>query len=256
MNVKKKVAVFMGVMTVGAFSIGAATGIRVAATYKQQQINYNNNVYSKPVIEYDGKNYVSIRDVSEILGVNIEYDKGVIYMDGAGSTNTSNASNHGNNGNKGNTTMRYSKAQPAPIGVSQSVLLNAGSTSYKGEICVKQIIRGAEAGKKIKAADKGNLTPREDQEYILAQIAVKSADIPAGKSVKLSEEVFGLYSETDMEYGPITVVAPTPRFNGTLKSGSILEGWACFLVDKTDANPKIGYQVSDEGAAQAWFRLS
>lgn len=247
---KKKVAVFMGVMTVGAFSIGAATGIRVAATYKQQQINYNNNVYSKPVIEYDGKNYVSIRDVSEILGVNIGYDKGVIYMDGAGASNTSSSSNHSN------TTVRYSKAHPAPIGVSQSVLLNAGSTSYKGEICVKQIIRGAEAGKKIKAADKGNLTPREDQEYILAQIAVKSADIPAGKSVKLSEEVFGLYSETDMEYGPITVVAPTPRFNGTLKSGSILEGWACFLVDKTDANPKIGYQVSDEGAAQAWFRLS
>ena len=53
-NLKKKVAVFMGVMTVGAFSIGAATGIRVAATYKQQQINYYYYVYSKPVIEFDG----------------------------------------------------------------------------------------------------------------------------------------------------------------------------------------------------------
>jgi len=82
----KKALAFLGVLLLGA-SVGAATGVTITATLKNQAISYNGALSSQQVVSYKGTTYVPLRSFSTLLDVPVDYKEGTIYL-GANNTIT------------------------------------------------------------------------------------------------------------------------------------------------------------------------
>lgn len=242
----KKLALFVSILTVGSFSLGAATGTRITATLKQQQINYSGSTYNKQVIEYKGTNYVPLREFGNILGTNATYQNGVIYLSGGNQSASSGSVAQASS---------YSRINPAPVGTSQKVTVDNFSDKYTAEVCVKEVIRGNAAWNKIKEANMFNDEPSADKEYILAKISIKAISVADDKKLDVSKYNFNLYSSSNSEYDTVSVVEPDPALGGSIYTGASTEGWCAFLVNKNDSAPKIVYGQKYDGTGGIWFSL-
>lgn len=254
----KKWMLFVSLVTLGAFSLGAATGTKITATLKQQQINYKGTSYSKEVVEYKGTNYVPLREFSNLLGVSANYEKGIIELgEGASETTTpvseTTPASPAAPVSPAPASQVADKSNPAPVGTRQKVEVTTYAGNYTAELYVKEVIRGAAAWSKIKEVNMFNEAAAPGKEYILAKINMKV--LAATSKVDVASFDFNVYSGNGSKYDSCSTVEPSPVFAGALYSGDTLEGWAVFEVDQTDQAPKIGWGQKTDGTGGVWFLI-
>lgn len=75
----KKIIPFTCVLLVG-ITVGAATGSKITAELKNQQVNYKGTTIIEEVISYEGSTYVPLRSFSEIVDLPASYKDGVIFL--------------------------------------------------------------------------------------------------------------------------------------------------------------------------------
>ena len=61
-------------------TVSAFTYKKVSANLKSQAINYKGNISNQEVLVYNNTTYVPLRNLSELVGIPLEYKDGVIYL--------------------------------------------------------------------------------------------------------------------------------------------------------------------------------
>lgn len=191
---------------------------------------------------YEGTTYLPVRTVAEAVGKEVAWDS---------STQTVTLGAKDSTG-----TKSYSRSNPAPIGIAQTVNIDNYSTKYTAEIKFVNVERGASAWEKIKDANMFNDPAPDGKEYILAYVRATVKSVEDDKAVSFSGYQFTPFSEKDSEYKSVSVVKPEPEFSGQAYKDGIIEGYVTFLVDTNDSNPKVSFGVNYDGTGGVWFKLS
>lgn len=78
---KSKLALFaLSFMLLGG-TIGAATGIKITAELRPQQVSYKGNIVNQQVLSYKDNTYVPLKVFGNLLGIPVNYKNGIIYLD-------------------------------------------------------------------------------------------------------------------------------------------------------------------------------
>lgn len=257
-NIKKNVAFILTLMLIlSAFTIVNAAGLsqKISAILDGEiAIKFNGKVQTFKdtngntvlPISYNGTTYLPVRAVSNLVGLNVDFDS---------KTNTVLLNDKSNN--ETTVTNEYSRKNPAPINTSQTINIETFFNKYTAEITVNEITDGNEAWKKIKDANMFNNEPKKDHKYILAKIKVKISNVADDKAVDLTSVLFTAFSNENVEYADETVVVtPKPILEGKVYDGGTLEGYVAFEVKNDDANPKFVFGKKSDGTGGIWFKLT
>jgi len=163
-------------------------------------------------------------------------------------------------------TAGSSPLNPAPIGsvVTGIVECGQGYTShelYDMKLTVLEVIRGAEAWKRLKEAAPSNKPAQAGQEYVLARVKFeyRARGTPGLCIHQLTPEQFTAFSSDGVDYKNPNVIPPQPEARKALKSGESVEGWVVFMVPEQDKTPLMAYSADIGGAVMhggvKWFRL-
>jgi hypothetical protein len=159
-----------------------------------------------------------------------------------------------------------SPASPAAPGVTLAGIVECGQgyTShelYDMKITLLEVVRGAEAWKRIQAADRANQPAGSGSEYVLAHIKFEyyARGNPGLCVHELKPQQFTAYAADGSEYPAPAITLPTPALNGSLHSGQSLEGWVAFSISQQDKKPLMSYSADIGGAIEhgggKWFQL-
>lgn len=188
---------------------------------------------------YNGTTYLPVRAVSEALGKPVSWN---------GKTNSVYI------GTQPGATS-YSRNNPSPVNVVQTVNYTDYSNSYNATVTVTQIIRGSNAWSMIEAANQFNDQAREGYEYIVAKIKVTMNSVKDDKAFEMSGYEFKAFNSENAEYSMTMVVPPEPTLEGQMYAGATKEGYVVFEVKTDDVNPKMVFGSQYDGTGGIWFRL-
>ncbi len=122
------------------------------------------------------------------------------------------------------------RAFPYPLG-----------TEAHGELWQVQaldVVRGDEAWRRLKEANKYNDPPPEGQEYLLVRLKVGCS--PKAKEAYLSYDVTG---DRGILYSPFAAVPPKPRLSlDACKPTQDASGWVAFLIGADERNLMLVFQ--------------
>jgi len=190
---------------------------------------------------YNGWIYAPFEHIARALGKSVRWD---------GNTN----SLYIGDGQAPKPT-NYSRTNPAPIGVAQTLNVESYSGNYTVTIKINNVESGDKAWELIHAANRFNDIPSDGKTYILASISATVNKINDDGAVSFSEYNFKAFSDKNVEYESTFAVEPKPDFSGKVFEGGTLTGYVVFLVDKADTAPKIVYGMKYDGSGGIWFSL-
>lgn len=192
----------------------------------------------------NGTTYLPVRAVASALGLDVGWD-------GATSTVQLTAKT----AQAPVDTSKYSRTNPSPIGVGQSIHVTSYSGNYNASAIVLESVRGDAALKMVKDANMFNSDPDDGMEYIVAKIRVSIDSTEKDQAVSLSGYSFTAFSSDSVEYKSVFAVEPLPKFSGDVYAGGTLEGYAVYQVSKSDAAPKLVFGADYKGSGGIWFSL-
>lgn len=146
--------------------------------------------------------------------------------------------------------VTYSYSNPGPLNTVQSV--TTYDNEYTAEVTIKEIIRGSQALDMLPYKDIEK--PKEGYEYILAKIYFNLIDIQGGKNLSVYNGRLKAVSSTNRVYESCYATEPDPKFYATLYKGGFVEGWAVYLVEKSDLKPKLSFGTKYDGTGGIWFK--
>lgn len=241
----KKKMFWVVVISLGAsFSLGAATGVKITAELKQQNIIQAGKTMSKEVVAYKGTTYVPLREFANLVGVNINYKDGNIYL--GDDTNTP-------------SIASYNYNNPAPIGTPQIGYSSDYKTGkYTAEIRITEVIRGNEALEILKANNKYGTLIGDNEEYLIAKISAKILTMEKDGTILFNTNNFMAYSGNNASYSMAPIYRIPNQLSATLTKGGSTEGYIYLEVKKDDMNPKLGLRTSDSNIITKgiWFALA
>ncbi len=232
----------------GTSVFAKVTNMNIPVGYSNIKIVINGkqlNTSKEPFV-YEGTTYLPVRDVAEAVGKQVTWD---------GNTKTVILSDKDSTGTETSTVVSYSRNNPAPVGTAQTCVVDNYLNSYTAEIKVTESYSGSKAWSKIKEANMFNESAPDGKEYILVKIEATITSVEDDKAVNLSTYNFTPFSGTNTEYGSALVITPDPQFTGSVYEGGTLKGYAAFLVDKDDENPKIVFGENYDGTGGVWFSI-
>lgn len=188
----------------------------------------------------DGTTYLPIRAVGNALGVAVSWDSttNTIYLGEQPSESS------------------YSKANPAPFGVSQRVLAVApDGTRYTARVTVHRAITGDEATSLIFSADIMNPAPSIGMRYGLARVSFALDRTSDGGPITIDPSDFDIYSSRYEPYADCFVTPPYPAFGGTIQPGQTLTGYIPYMVKESEQRPFLAFGTDDNGESGIWATL-
>lgn len=228
-------------LVIGTFGMVFAQEI---ATYVVETANFpilvNGKEFKtdKPIVTIDGSTYLPLRAIGEALGVKINWNEEKFQAEIGEMPDAS----------------KYSRLNPAPIGIIQVVTFENILDKCTAEVTVKEVIRGNNAWSMISQANMFNKEPKEGYEYILAKINFKLINIDDEKSMDLNSAQFDLYSSDYEKYDSTMIVPPDPILQSTLYKNASSEGWVAYLVKTDDSKPTIAFGQAYDGTGGVWFK--
>lgn len=223
----------------GFVTFGASITKKIDVILNNANVSINGRLLSGGNITYNNIVYVPITKVAESFGKTITYDK---------KSNTLNVSDKV-------AKNSYNINNPAPLNITQTILVQNYTDHYTAEIAVKEVVRGSEALRMLKEANSMNDDATEGFEYILAKVDFKLLDNIEGKSLSVSGYDFESFSGMNKKYDTASVVIPDPELRTELYKGASATGWVAFKVRQDDPNPKMVYGKSYDGTGGVWFSL-
>lgn len=91
---------------------------------------------------------------------------------------------------------------------------------------------------------------------MLVKIKASINSVVDDQAIRLSQYSFTPYSSDNVEYDSALVVTPDPKLGGSVYAGGTMEGYAVYLVNKTDANPRLVFEANDDATGGIWFSLT
>ena len=194
---------------------------------------------------YNGTTYLPVRTVGEALGKEVTWDGDTKTVYIGSKTETVEES----------AAAEYSKINPAPIGVSQTVSISGLTGNATVEVTIEGSYRGSEALEMVKKANMFNDDPPSGMEYVVVKIKAYVMSQDKDSYINLGDYNFNPYSGSDDKYAYYHAVAPDPKFSGKLYTGDTLEGYAVYCVDKSDSAPKLAIGEDSGGNGGKWFAI-
>lgn len=196
----------------------------------------------------DGTTYLPVRAVANAFGKDVSWD---------GETKTVYLGTKPSNNN-------YSRTNPAPLGVTQTTVIEEYKPDYSGKykfnaiVTVKDVCRGADAWEMLKNANMFNDEPSEGNEYILAYVSLSVDNLPEEYSASISSSDFSFYSTDYSKYTNRTycVMPDDKNMNGTLFDGASMEGYICQEIKIGDSTPTVVFNQDYNGTGGIWFSLA
>jgi hypothetical protein len=133
-----------------------------------------------------------------------------------------------------------------PVGVAlQTIIIfgdqyNGGDELYDVRITVVEVVRGEKAWRLVKDTNASNKPPGTGFDYLLARVRFEfsARNKPEHYSYALDPAQFVAMSTDNKMYGPAVLAEGLePALRATLRSGDFAEGWAAFLVPRSDHTP-------------------
>lgn len=230
--IKKKISIYLNMITV---------------TYNDNDVKYNNIYYNK-------ETYITLKDASKLFNKEYNYnsktktvtinDK-IIPTPVPVPTPTS------------TPIVQSSFSNPIDIGKTQTIKSDSmfgNNPTY--ELTVKEILRGEEAWKLVKAENSFNTPPKDiNCEYLLVKIHFKLIDIENDAAYSLSPYGIKLVSTNGKVYESLSyAVTPEPSLRTELYKGCEHEGWALYEIAKNDLKPKLAVERNGSGGGGTWFK--
>jgi hypothetical protein len=123
--------------------------------------------------------------------------------------------------------------------------------TYKAQITLKEVIRGDDAMDIVANSNNLNELPDDEHEYLLAKFDVNALESLDRTKIEISAANFELVSEDGIKYdNNVTIAGLEPKLT-TMYPGNKQEGYAYFIVNKKDINPKIVFLERDFNGV--WF---
>jgi hypothetical protein len=142
------------------------------------------------------------------------------------------------------------RERPAAVGDVLTVTLD--ETRY--EVSVAEIVSGAEAARRVAAANRYNALPGEGQEHLLFRAVVRILAVPGGGKVNLTEFSFSLVDGEGRVWNPPSVVDPEPQFQGSGFAGATVEGWGTHQR-RVDEAVYLVFEMNWDGSQGVWFAV-
>lgn len=253
----KNVKSFTSGVVVTALVMGGSSAVMAKVAKMDIPVSFNNikvivdgkelKTDKEPFI-YEGTTYLPVRAVAEAVGKEVAWDGETQTVTLGAQTSTE--------GKTEETVKSYSRSNPVPIGVDQTVSVDTYSDKYTAEIKFVNIERGSSAWTKILAKNQFNSPAPDGKEYVLAYVRATVKSVDGDKAVDFSSYNFTPFSGKDSEYKSVSVVKPEPEFRGQAYKDGTVEGYMVFLVDTNDANPKVSFGAKYDGTGGMWFKLS
>ncbi|WP_455716349.1 hypothetical protein [Anaerosporobacter sp.] len=111
--------------------------------------------------------------------------------------------------------------------------------TYRAQVTLKEVIRGDAAMDIVAKANKLNVLPADDEEYLLAKFEINALESLDNAKIEISAANFELVSEDGIKYDDFVTIAGLEPTLSDIYPGSKQEGYAYFFVKKNDLNPKI-----------------
>lgn len=221
----------------------------IDVVFNKIKITINGQPVSADNVLINGRTYVPLRAISEILGKDVTFDQ-------ATSTAGINDKDYNPDKLKG---PGYSRENPADLNTIVKIDFKDGYISgtlepkkYSANIAVKEILRGDPAWQIIKSENQFNKEAPSDKDYILAKINFELLTSPDQYS--LSNSNFILISSEGKEYDAQYISIPKFEINTKLYSGAKHEGYAVFMCDFKDNKPVISFGKDYNGKGGIWFK--
>ena len=148
-----------------------------------------------------------------------------------------------------------SSTNPASVGTQIRSMVELGSVYsniYDITITIRETVRGKKAMNLLKKADRKNGKPSKGYEYILVRVKfeMNGRSVTDTLSFDLGDNPLQWVAlSSDLtEYPGVSLTVPEPTLQGTVKSGSSLEGWVAFSVDQKDSKPVMVFDPDSGGA--------
>ncbi len=142
-----------------------------------------------------------------------------------------------------------------PVPVNETAVFDGFDTlfdPFRAEVSVQKIYRGPEALQMVKDASPLNPAPKDEQEYLIAQVLVKIISSKNSEVVDISPYFFSLAGEDSRIYGDVTLFRSVTPVLSPIGEGETSIGYICFQVDKTDEKPYIVFLSRAHGGL--WFK--
>jgi hypothetical protein len=148
-----------------------------------------------------------------------------------------------------------SSTNPADLGSRVRSMVELGSVYsniYDIAITVVEAVRGEEAMKRLKTADRNNPAPAQGFEFILARIKFEHNGRYVSDTLRFDLGNAPLQwvalSSNLTEYPRVSVTVPDPALVGMVQPGDSVEGWVAFAVEKKDSGPVMVFDPDTGGA--------
>lgn len=215
--------------------------IKITMNGKQITPRDGNGNIVEPFV-YEGTTYLPVRGIATALDLSVVWD---------GETNTVKLSDGSES-----VQVGWSKDNPAPIGTR----INIDSVNFKGNISVAQIIRGEEANNILLENNSfaknsiEKLAP--DEEMLLVKFLVTVNKENKSFNTASSINLVGYSGYNDKL--DINAYGVPKGGDGTsmetIKSGDSGDAWRCYVVKKSDTQPKVNWGTTNKDDT-VWFKL-
>ena len=148
------------------------------------------------------------------------------------------------------TPSAGTRKNPAKIG--DSLTFEYSDASYA--ITVTKTIAGAEAWKRIKAANMFNDPAKEGYEYVLFYAVAQIVNGPADESIGIGESLVKMVDETGQIWSLGGVVDPSPEFGGKGFVGATIQGWSS-IIRTVGAKVYLVFGMDFDGKGGVWFEV-
>lgn len=220
----------------------------VDVVFNKIKITVNGNKVDADNVLINGKTYVPLRAISEILNKDVTWDE----KTGTAGINDKNFSPNAN-------IPGLSRNNPADILTPVEIAFTDGYQTgtmnpkqYKTKITVKEILRGDTANQMVQQANQFNDKPDSGFDYLLAKIEFELLESPDQYDLFIHR--FQLVSEKGKEYKSRFVSSLQPGIDAKLYQGSKNEGYAAFMVETSDSKPLISFGKDYQGKGGSWFK--
>ena len=162
------------------------------------------------------------------------------------------------NGAQKPASGKYSRQNPAPVGVAQTLVYEDEfdeEDNFTATVKIIETIRGEDALAMIKEVNQFNDDPKEGYEYVLAKVSITLDAINSEKAFDANAFDFDSFTSSNEELEWVSVIEPDPELDGKLYEGASTEGWITVQVKADDMNPKVAYKLEYDGTGGLWFAL-